>query len=116
MLFKTSDTTWQAYNQYGGYSLYAGPAIPNGGHAHKVSYNRPFTTRDTPVEDNPFNAEYPMIRWLERNGYNISYLSSVDADRIGTELLEHKVVMSVGHDEYWSAGERTAFELSLIHI
>ncbi|MBK9768486.1 MAG: hypothetical protein IPP63_16550 [Chloracidobacterium sp.] len=51
-----------------------------------------------------------MIRWLERNGYNISYLSSVDADRIGTELLEHKVVMSVGHDEYWSAGERTAFE------
>ncbi|MBK7513895.1 MAG: hypothetical protein IPI76_16800 [Chloracidobacterium sp.] len=47
LLFKTSDTTWQAYNQYGGYSLYAGPAIPNGGHAHKVSYNRPFTTRDT---------------------------------------------------------------------
>ena len=41
LLFQTSDTTWQAYNRYGGYSLYDGP-----GHAHKVSYNRPFTTRD----------------------------------------------------------------------
>ncbi len=43
LLFQTSDTTWQAYNRYGGYSLYDGP-----GHAHKVSYNRPFTTRDAP--------------------------------------------------------------------
>ncbi len=83
LLFKTSDTTWQAYNQYGGYSLYAGPGPQNGGHAHKVSFNRPITTRDTPVEDNLFNAEYPMIRWIERNGYDVSYLSSVDADRIG---------------------------------
>ncbi len=110
LYFKTSDTTWQAYNQYGGYSLYAGPGLNNGGHAHKVSYNRPFTTRDTPVEDNLFNAEYPMIRWLERNGYDLSYFSSIDADRYPSELLEHKVVMSVGHDEYWSAGERNAFE------
>ena len=26
LLFQTSDTTWQAYNRYGGYSLYDGPA------------------------------------------------------------------------------------------
>lgn len=43
LLFQTSDTTWQAYNRYGGSSLYTGgPA----GRAYKVSYNRPFTTRD----------------------------------------------------------------------
>ena len=45
LLFQ-SDTTWQAYNGYGGYSVYA-----SSGHAHKVSYNRPFTTRYAPAED-----------------------------------------------------------------
>ena len=41
LLFQTSDTTWQAYNRYGDYSLYQGPT----GRAYKVSYDRPFTTR-----------------------------------------------------------------------
>ena len=110
LLFQTSDTTWQAYNQYGGYSLYGGPGPLDGGHAHKVSYNRPFTTRDTPTEDWLFNAEYPMIRWLERNGYDVSYFTDVDADRYGSEILEHQIFLSVGHDEYWSAGQRAAVE------
>ena len=39
------------------------------GRAYKVSYNRPFTTRGTSPEDWLFNAEYPMVRWLEANGY-----------------------------------------------
>ncbi|HNB35731.1 MAG TPA: DUF4082 domain-containing protein, partial [Anaerolineales bacterium] len=106
LLFQTSDTTWQAYNQYGGYSLYEGPL----GHAHKVSYNRPFTTRETPTEDWLFNAEYPMLRWLERNGYDVSYFTDVDSDRFGAEILEHQVFLSVGHDEYWSAGQRANVE------
>ena len=105
LLFQTSDTTWQAYNGYGDYSLYA-----NSNHAHKVSYNRPFTTRANPQEDNLFNAEYPMIRWLERNGYDVSYFTDVDSDRNGSEILEHQVFLSVGHDEYWSAGQRTSVE------
>ena len=42
ILFQTSDTTWQAYNQYGGNSLYVGSPA---GRAYEVSYNRPFTTR-----------------------------------------------------------------------
>ena len=107
LLFQTSDTTWQAYNQYGGNSLYVGnPA----GRAYKVSYNRPFTTRSTGAEDWVFNAEYPMIRFLERNGYNVSYFTGVDAARRGAELLEHKVYMSVGHDEYWAGSQRTNVE------
>ena len=105
LLFQTSDTTWQAYNQYGGYSLYGGP-----GHAHKVSYNRPFTTRGAPTEDWLFNAEYPMVRWLERNGYDVSYFTDVDSDRRGAEILEHEAFLSVGHDEYWSAGQRANVE------
>ena len=74
----------------------------NPGRAYKVSYNRPFNTRDASPEDFVFNAEYPMVRWLERNGYDVSYTSGVDTDRVAAELLEHHVFLSVGHDEYWS--------------
>ena len=57
-----------------------------------------------------FNAEYPMVRWLEANGYDVSYTTGVDTDRRGAELLEHKVFLSVGHDEYWSGGQRANVE------
>ncbi len=124
ILFKTSDATWQAYNGYGGSSLYVGstPGYPNG-HATKVSYDRPFITRDGgggggPSEDWLFNAEYPMIRWLERNGYNVSYTTDVDIDKDPVGITPtgaggtyaHKIFLSVGHDEYWSLAERTKVE------
>ena len=57
-----------------------------------------------------FNAEYPMVRWLERNGYDVSYFTGVDSDRRGDEILEHKSFLSVGHDEYWSGGQRDNVE------
>jgi methionine-rich copper-binding protein CopC len=107
VLFQTSDTTWQAYNQYGGNSLYVGQPA---GRAYKVSYNRPFTTRSTSNEDWLFNSEYPAVRFLEANGYNVSYFTGVDTDRRGSELLEHKAFLSVGHDEYWSGQQRTNVE------
>ncbi len=47
-----------------------------------------------------------MVRWLERNGYDVSYTTGVDTTRRGSEILEHKVFLSVGHDEYWSAEQR----------
>ncbi|MEI6748394.1 MAG: DUF4082 domain-containing protein, partial [Bacteroidota bacterium] len=116
ILFKTSDATWQAYNRYRLHSLYVGPTTTYS-HAVKVSYNRPFYTRDgmgggNGTKDWLFNAEYPMIRWLERNGYNISYTTDLDMDRDQTIITpsKHKIILSVGHDEYWSAGERTKFE------
>ena len=110
LLFQTADTTWQAYNRYGGNSLYTGSSGVCGGRACKVSYNRPFTTRGSTPEDSPFNAEYPMVRWLERNGYDVSYFTGVDVDRAGTELLEHEAYLSVGHDEYWSGQQRANVE------
>ena len=107
VLFQTSDTTWQAYNRYGGNSLYVGSPA---GRAYKVSYNRPFTTRATSPEDWVFHSEYPMVRWLEANGYHVSYSTGVDSDRRGAEILEHRVFMSVGHDEYWSGTQRAQVE------
>ena len=111
IVFQTSDTTWQAYNQYGGNSLYTGGPGVNPGRAYKVSYNRPFTTRDTNPEDWVFNAEYPMVRWLEANGYNVSYMAGSDTDRLGASNLEqHNIFLSVGHDEYWSGPQRRNVE------
>ena len=115
LYFKTSDATWQAYNAYGGFSLYVGAGMPFN-HGNKVSYNRPFLTRDGgggggTSEDWFMNAEYPMIRFLERNGYDISYTTDLDIARSTTNLiLNHKVFLSVGHDEYWSKPERDGVE------
>ena len=114
VLFQTSDSTWQAYNTYGGNSLYKGTGHGTGGQAdgraYKVSYNRPITVRADTPEDSLFNAEYPALRWFERNGYDLSYTSGLDVARSGSELLEHKVFMSVGHDEYWSGPQRANVE------
>jgi hypothetical protein len=124
ILFQASDTTWQAYNNYGDVygprSLYvgtpsgvSGSAVPgiNPTRAYKVSYNRPFNTRSVDNgQDWLFNAEYPMVRWLEANGYDVSYFTGVDSDRRGNLICNHKVLLSVGHDEYWSAQQRANVE------
>jgi hypothetical protein len=107
ILFQTSDTTWQAYNNYGGNSLYVGSPA---GRAYKVSYNRPFNTRGNSTIDWVFSAEYPMVRWLEANGYDVSYFTGVDSDRFGHLIRQHRVFMSVGHDEYWSGAQRANVE------
>jgi hypothetical protein len=115
LLFQTSDETWQAYNSYGGASLYKDfhfglPA----GRGFKVSYNRPFNTRRDIAglgkRSFLFNAEYPMVRWLEANGYDVSYATGVDTARYNHLLSSHKVFLSVGHDEYWSGSQRCNVE------
>jgi len=122
VLFKTNDTTWAAYNDYGGNSLYYGNTSSgcgafgqySCGRAFKVSYNRPFNLENEGLGYGASNyiwyAEYPMVRWLEANGYNVAYISSIDTERAPLLLQNHKVIVSSGHDEYWSAGERTALE------
>ncbi|MFC4069676.1 DUF4082 domain-containing protein [Actinoplanes subglobosus] len=108
VFYQTSDSTWHAYNAYGGSSFYTGAA---NGRAYKLSYNRPFADRAS-VErrDFLFGAEYPMIRFLERNGYDVSYTTDVDSDRRGELIKNHRIFLSVGHDEYWSEKQRENVE------
>ena len=56
-----------------------------------------------------------MIRFLEQNGYDVSYVSDSDLERDPSLLLNHKVFISSGHDEYWSGGERAAVQTALAH-
>lgn len=108
LLYQTSDTTWQAYNTYGGASFYQGGGP---GRAYKLSYNRPFATRDwVDGRDFYFSSEYAMVRFLERNGYDVSYQSGLDTARSGATLLQHDTFLSVGHDEYWSGQQRANVE------
>ena len=107
IVFQTSDTTWQAYNTWGQNDLYDGVS-------EAVSYNRPMTTREGGSAAGPwsylFGAEYSAIRWLEANGYDVSYMAGVDTARNGDFLLNHSAFLSVGHDEYWSAEQRENVE------
>ena len=108
VLYETSDTTWQAYNKYGGVSLYQGnPPI---GRAYKVSYNRPFNTREDDAHSWLLGPEFSMLKFLEENGYDMAYTTGVDTARRGSELLNHKVFMTAGHDEYWSGDQRANVE------
>ena len=113
MLFQTADESWEAYNGFDGESLYGPSDVFNlTQRAYKVSYNRPFITRGFAQESATwvFGAEYPMVRWLERNGYDVSYFSGVDAARNGNLILNHKLYLSVGHDEYWTGPHRNNVE------
>jgi hypothetical protein len=103
LLAQTVDT-YQAYNVWGGKSLYG--TIANRGDtandAHKVSFNRPYYGDDTSGAGNLPFWEQPMLAWLEAEGYDVSYATNIDVDRDPTLLLNHKAFLSVGHDEYWS--------------
>jgi hypothetical protein len=135
IVMQTSDTTWHAYNGWSGRnglvgaSLYGGFDQPDDiapdqspfdrDRAYAVSYNRPFITRDgggvfAGPQDYLFGAEYAAIFWLEKNGYDVSYIAGVDTDRLGaSNLTSHKAFISVGHDEYWSGGQRANVEAAL---
>jgi hypothetical protein len=108
ILVQTSDPTWQAYNDYGGNSLYTGNPV---GRAYKVSYNRPVKPPvGTSTRLDFFYREYPILHWLEANAYDVTYSTGIDTDRNGALITQHRIFMSVGHDEYWSGAQRANVE------
>jgi hypothetical protein len=120
-LFQSSVTTWQAYNSWGGKSTYPSNSVGEQW-ARKVSFNRPYARSQQPrgrsgtgagefltassvhptVPVSPAGWEYNMVRWLEREGYDVSYSTDIDTHRNPRLHVGHKVWLSVGHDEYWT--------------
>lgn len=105
ILVQASVNTWQAYNNWGGKSLY--DFNSPGGRAARVSFLRPYAqTWDIPQ----LPWEIPILRFLERRGYDLSYQSDVDTHRNPQSLLRHRLIVVAGHGEYWTSRMRNAFE------
>ena len=105
ILVQASTNTWEAYNNWGGKSLY-GFNSTGGQAAVKVSFSRPYASPQQP----PLEWEYQLVRFLERNGYDASYTTDLDTDQHPAELQRHVLVIDNGHDEYWTKAMRDAFE------
>lgn len=110
-LFQCSDTTWQAYNRWpdqfalyddGKDHWYCGPGVD-------VSFDRPYGKYcqivDAPLSTGSgswFLWEFPLAYWMEAQGYDVTYGSSLDTHADGAGLRRSKGFLSVGHDEYYS--------------
>ena len=117
VLYGIPNTTYQAYNDFGGKSLYESHStstpvtIAGTGRAVKVSFDRPYQQpHDQQQYDWYTRSDHISIRWLERMGYDISYDSVSEMERNPGRLLRHRVFISGAHDEYYSAAMRAALE------
>lgn len=135
ILLVLSTTTWHAYNDWGGPSLYTGGT--------RVSFERPFAkgflVKPEPIgrmmQPEPdreamgfrnwararglsdwcggagwFTYERTFTRWAEANGYRIDVAVSQDLERHPEILEGPRLFLSAGHDEYWSWGMRDALD------
>lgn len=95
--------TTQAYNGWGGKSLYAfnsSDHVP----ATRVSFDRP--TDGALVTE----QHYLFVRWLAENGFAVDYATSIDLDADPGLLSQYQLLVSIGHDEYWSRAMRDNVE------
>lgn len=102
ILLQLSTNTYNAYNNWGGYSLYAYHAR-NGIQGHRVSFHRPPASQFSRWEE-------PFVIWAEENGIEMDYIANNDLEFHPEELEGRTLVLSVGHDEYWSAPMRDHLE------
>ena len=93
-------TTYQAYNNWGGKSLYDFQSP--GGRAFRVSFQRPYSVDALTGDRGFFYCDAQLVRWLESQGYDVAYCTNIDIHRQRDLAASHRVYLSCGHDEYWS--------------
>jgi hypothetical protein len=108
IVMQASVTTWQAYNGWGGFSLYgrydpSGTFVSSASPGRTVSFDRPYENDDG--AGFMVSQELPLVSWLEERGYDVAYVTDLDTDA-GRPSWLPKVFISVGHDEYWSENMR----------
>lgn len=99
LVFQSEVTTSQAYNRWGGYSLYLGPDGSFDNRARVVSYDRPYASRGGAGQ---IGEEQPFIQLVERLGLDVTYWTDIDLHERPQLLARHKALISLAHDEYWS--------------
>jgi hypothetical protein len=111
-LVKNDVFTWQAWNPYGGFDYYVGQGeCPAGGYplcsrARVVSYDRPYGAGQGSGDF--LDLELPLVQWVEENGLDVSYATDLTLVQHPEVARQHRVLLSLGHDECWSLGERRA--------
>jgi PKD repeat protein len=119
MLFVLPIADYQAYNTFGGKSLYfgnlegdtVGSPTPATGtdRAAKVSFNRPFAQAGA-MQNWFLGPDFDLLYWMEKQGYDISYSDEVAVTTNPAQLLDHDVDIVSGHSEYWSEQEFKGFK------
>ena len=102
ILLQLSTNTYNAYTNWGGHSLYS-YHDRDGLQGHRVSFDRPLTSLYP-------RWELPFVKWAEANGYVIDYAVNSDLEFHPNLLKHYRLVLSVGHDEYWSSPMRDHLE------
>lgn len=95
--------TWQAYNRWGGYSLYDGAS---GGYATRslaVTFDRPY---DADGAEKFLVYERAVVVLAERLGIPLAYTTGTDVHRDPEVLRGAAAVIALGHDEYWTPEQR----------
>lgn len=111
ILIQLCTNTYNAYNTWGGSSLYGGPKAM----ARRVSFDRPWIgfqpgRNFTNTYSGWRNWEKPFVEWAEQAGYCIDYAVNSDLELRPEILKPYRLVLSVGHDEYWSWPMRDSLE------
>jgi hypothetical protein len=107
-------TTAQAYNNWGGKSLYTSNSSGEEA-AVKVTFDRPYQAWKAANLNArwPFVWDYQLLRFLEREGVDVAYTTDVDTHHEPWSLVGHRLLMTSGHDEYWTREMRDAFDDAL---
>jgi hypothetical protein len=100
-------TTWQAYNAWGGRSLYHGPDGGGdfAGRARAVSFDRPYAGDGS---GDFIGNELPLIALAEKLQLPLDYVTDVDLHANPLLLFGARAIITLGHDEYWSTAMRSA--------
>ncbi len=107
LLVQSSVTTWQAYNSWGGKSLYADERGGNAGRADVVTFDRPYYRKGS---GEFFGREFELVRFVEKHGMDVTYWTDVDLHATPDRVRSHRALLSLGHDEYYSTPMRRGLE------
>ncbi|WP_433505854.1 N,N-dimethylformamidase beta subunit family domain-containing protein [Pseudonocardia halophobica] len=99
-------TTWQGYNRWGGYSLYAAGTGRFADRSRAVSFDRPYQAKDMQGAGDFLIFELPFVEFAERSGLPLGYATDVDLHADPHLLDGARAMITLGHDEYWSAAMR----------
>jgi len=111
----SSVTTYQAYNIWGGYSLYGNEDGLRSERARVVSFDRPIAATFGAGAGDFVGNELPVLYDMERLGLDLGYWTSIDLHLRGRTLSAHGALFSLGHDEYWSREMRDHADRALSH-